>query len=171
MVNDLWKILEENRHLVVELSIVNRGRAPAVFTPWAILRLFGAQIAKIPEIQLVRTSQLWKPDDPVHARAQEDILRKINDPLQEENRGFVVEGGSAHKITYQSIESVEQIETRIPNIRDILQLELFMSQVAVKRADVHAGKKSWILSSKGKFGRHGEQFPEDELALVRGKWR
>lgn len=171
LVADLEELLQKSRHLVVELSIVNRGRAAAVFTPWAVLRIFGAQVGHVPEIHLARSARLWKPDDPVQAIVQEKSLRKISEPLQEEERGFVLEGASTYNVTYHSVESITEIEKRIPNIQDILSLEIFMSQVAVKRADVAHDKKSWILSSNRRFGKHGEVFPEEEMELLRAKWK
>ena len=135
-----------------------------------MMRLFGASGDIIPEIGLIRTSPLWKPDDPLAAKQQHELLKELDYPIQEPDTGFVVEGGSTIRLAYRSAMPLADLQQHIPNLTAILNMELFLCQVCLKRADVSNEKKAWVFSPSARFGAQGEHFPDRDIPLLKHKW-
>ena len=171
LVADLQRLIDQSRHLIVELTVVNRGSTPAILTPWAVLWVSSAGDDRILEIRLAHLRSIWQPSDPVVAMTQTKILKEVDDPRPGEEQGFVVGGGNTQRISYESADPIVDSERRIPSIQDALLRGVFVSQVAIKRADVANRRKSWVLSPKGPFGIRGEQFPRDEIKQIKPKWK
>jgi hypothetical protein len=170
LVEEVEKVLDAGRHLIVELSVTNRGRSAAIFSQWALLRLLVEQVGRDSEIPLVRTNPVWKPEDPVQVLAQEEALRALGEPLSASREGFVLEGDSAIKLMFRSEEAMHVLERRLPKIRAVFAMDCFPCQAGLRRADRERPKAAWIFTPRATFGVRGEQFPSDEISQMRKRW-
>ena len=170
LIASLQDILDTRQHLVVDVTVVNRGRSAVLFSPWALLRIVEGDRESAPTICLVRKDPVWQPADPLLAIAQQKALEEIDSKVDEKQTGFVVEGTSSKSVTYQSEYPLKDLKLEFPKLVDILSMEVFYCQVALKRGDIAKSKGSWVSSGKGRFGKAGECFPKDEIGLVWYRW-
>jgi len=122
--------------LVVDVVVTNRGRTPLALSPWArlYLRFSGPDHVDAGRpIKLAGATPLWKPDDPIIAAQQERILQELDIPILQEPGGVSVNGTESVRIQYQSIDTMEVIEKRIPRLREILGLGMFSCSVELYR--------------------------------------
>jgi hypothetical protein len=169
---ELQNLLSEATPLIVEVSIVNRGRSTVTFSSWGVCRLLYNGDFPPLDIPLVRASSYWKPEDPVLAFQQQKILIESNDiiPLDRSNF-FSVEAGRGGEMKYRSVDSLDVLEKKFPHLTTLLSTDVFRCQVMLKRADVSTQKKAWIPSQIGRFGSSNNTFPQADLPVLCRRWR
>lgn len=159
-IEKLEQILDAERRVVVEVTITNRGRSTAIFSPWATLHLVGDNAKSLKPLRLVRFENHELPADPVEAKKQTDILIDRPELVKAKDaQFFTVAGRSYSKVTYRSIMSIQEIRSSHPKLLEILDLEVFDCQVKVRRADHGKPVNCWLSSAKIPFGRIAETFP------------
>jgi len=114
---ELEKIVLHTEGLYVRVLVVNRGGSPVSLTPWATLRLYASGA---------------RPDFVV--------------PLHSADSSYTsVKPGESQLLSFESLETVEQIDAKYPAIEDILKSETVTCRLAIKRADL-SGVGGWFRS-------------------------
>jgi len=104
------------------------------------------------------------------AKCKQAILIESEEIMVGESRFFTVEGGRGGQMQYRSIESLATLEKRFPHLAALLSTDLFHCRVLLKRADISGTKKAWTPSEVGRFGKCSEEFPQSDVALLKGRW-
>jgi hypothetical protein len=160
LVRDLAKEVERSQRLVVEVIVTNRGQTPLPLSQWAYLDIRNDNLdhaKRIEPVRLSRVTPLWKPEDPILAARQEEVLQELDIPILQEAGGVSVKGADSERIQYQSLETVATIENAGAKLRDVLHLEMFTCRVSLFRMD----QPTWIRSRDFTFERNALRFPDD----------
>ena len=164
---DIETLLSLSTPLIVEVRITNNGQSSILFTQWALLEVIHPNDeAQNITVDFVRSASYWRPNDPLEAAKQEELLVELTDVPIEPDTYFAVEAGQSVKMVYRSCAPLEELKRKYPKLVGLMGLEVFLCQVHLKRGDIDSAKHAWIHSRLGNFGSKSEQFPTEDKTIV-----
>ncbi|MCP4538338.1 MAG: hypothetical protein GY832_14470 [Chloroflexi bacterium] len=168
-VDGLSKLLEDVRHLIIEVRITNRGMSPVTFTQWALLKIaIPSRKSDAGRVQLVRRPQTTRTADADRQFAGSEADVSSADSTEEREGYFVVPPNYSIKIVYKSLQTLKSIAGGQLDIESILNLDLFYCTSYLRRGDIEKPKSAWVHSAATRFGLLSERFPSHEITDVVG---